>query len=139
MHVHTTDGPVIRIAAAVIVDAQGRVLLVRKRGTEAFMQPGGKIGAGEAPADALIRELQEELGCGVARAPRPLGRFNAAAANEPGAVVDADLFSVELAGAIAPTAEIEEALWYHPAEAAAFTLAPLTREHVLPLVGARLA
>ncbi|MGB9089319.1 MAG: NUDIX domain-containing protein, partial [Pseudomonas farsensis] len=53
---------IIRIAAALLVDPQGRTLLVRKRGTEAFMQPGGKIDAGETPAAALARELHEELG-----------------------------------------------------------------------------
>ncbi len=33
---------VIRIAAAVITDATGACLLVRKQGTTAFMQPGEK-------------------------------------------------------------------------------------------------
>ena len=35
-------GTPIRIVAALIRDEAGRVLLVRKRGTAAFMQPGGK-------------------------------------------------------------------------------------------------
>ena len=38
----------IRIVAALIRDEAGRVLLVRKRGTETFMQPGGKRDPGEA-------------------------------------------------------------------------------------------
>ncbi len=33
--------PPIHIAAALILDTGGRALLVRKRGTEAFMQAGG--------------------------------------------------------------------------------------------------
>jgi len=131
-----SDAPVIRIAAAVIMDGEGRTLLVRKRGTTAFMQPGGKIGSGEAAADALLRELREELGSGAVGDPRPLGRFTAAAANEPGSVVEAELFAVELDGPVSPSAEIEEAAWHDPADTASRTLAPLTRDQVLPLVSA---
>lgn len=124
---------VIRIAAAVVVDACGRLLLVRKRGTQAFMLPGGKLCAGEGASDALGRELREELGCGVGRAV-PLGRFDAPAANEPDASVEAELFKVALVGEVAPAAEIDEARWHDPASHADFALAPLARDHVLPLV-----
>ena len=48
---------IIRIAAALLIGADGQTLLVRKRGTQAFMQPGGKIEAGEQPVHALAREL----------------------------------------------------------------------------------
>ena len=129
------DAPVIGIAAAVILDASGRVLLVRKRGTAAFMLPGGKIWPGEPPLDALARELREELGCGVG-ACRALGRFSAAAANEPGAIVEAELFAVEPVGEVVPAAEIDEARWHNPDDAPDFLLAPLAREHVLPMVRA---
>jgi len=40
------------------------MLLVRKRGTQVFMQRGGKRDAGEDDATALARELDEELGAG---------------------------------------------------------------------------
>jgi 8-oxo-dGTP pyrophosphatase MutT (NUDIX family) len=67
------DGPVaeyeaIAIAAALITDKDGRVLLVRKFRTLFFMQPGGKLGASETPIEALKRELIEELGCLVVKA-----------------------------------------------------------------------
>ncbi|HEX8526790.1 contact-dependent growth inhibition system immunity protein [Allosphingosinicella sp.] len=131
--VRSIEAPVILIAAAVILDQRGRLLLVRKRGTAAFMLPGGKIWPGEKPVDALARELREELGCGVARC-RPLGRFSAPAANEPGSVVEAELFAVGPAGQVAAAAEIDEALWHHPDDAPDFALAPLARDHVLPLI-----
>ena len=44
---------IIRIAAAVVTDIAGRSLLVRKRGSSIFMQPGGKIESGESALDAL--------------------------------------------------------------------------------------
>jgi len=49
----------IRIAAALLIGGDGHTLLVRKRGTQAFMQPGGKIDAGEQPAEALARVMFE--------------------------------------------------------------------------------
>ena len=51
---------VLRIAAAMLVRADGRTLLVRKRHTTTFMQPGCKIDAGETAPLALVRELKEE-------------------------------------------------------------------------------
>ena len=127
------QGP-IRIAAAVIVDGDGRTLLVRKRGTRAFMQPGGKIAAHESAAEALARELREELGCEVAAKPRSLGSFRAPAANEAGRIVEAELFAVELSGTSSVGAEIEELAWIDPNATGDIPLAPLTRDHVLPLV-----
>src|SRR5476649_797024 len=85
----------IRIAAALLIGSDGQTLLVRKRGTQAFMQPGGKIDAGEQPAEALARELHEELGLRIDPvAAVYLGQFSAPAANEPGFVVQAELFQV---------------------------------------------
>ena len=126
--------PPIRIAAALLTDAAGRLLLVRKRGTLAFMQPGGKIEPQEDPVAALVRELGEELGLAVpASALRPVGRFTAPAANEPGFTVEAELFAITTTARPVPAAEIEEIRWVEPAMAEDLPLAPLTRHHVLPL------
>ena len=57
------NGAPIKVVAALISDDAGRVLLVRKRGTAAFMQPGGKRDPGEDDIAALSREIVEELGC----------------------------------------------------------------------------
>lgn len=67
--------PEIEVAAGVLRDEAGRVLVTRRApGTHLagmWEFPGGKIEAGETPADALRRELVEELG--VAPGPsRPL-------------------------------------------------------------------
>ncbi|MFT4120751.1 NUDIX hydrolase [Bradyrhizobium sp.] len=124
----------IRIAAALMSRSDGRVLLVRKRATDSFMQPGGKIEAGEHPEAALQRELFEELGIEVDPAEMTyIGRYTAPAANEPGRQVDAEIFRVAIARSVTPGAEIEEILWLDPTIPASVKLAPLTRDKLLPL------
>lgn len=124
----------ISVVAALIRDEAGRVLLVRKRGTAAFMQPGGKRDAGESDLAALAREIVEELGCCVDQgSARALGVFECASANEPGFNVHATVYAVDVAGEISARAEIEEAIWVDPRALPDLPLAPLTRDHVLPL------
>lgn len=118
----------VHVAAAVIIDTHGRFLVARKRGTEMFMQAGGKIEPGEAPLAALARELREELGARIdpARA-RGIGRFEAPAAHEPGATVVAEVFEAVCEEEPRAQAEIEEIAWIAPDEADKLPLAPLTR------------
>ena len=61
--------PLVLVAAAALVDADGRVLLAR-RPPGAVMAglwefPGGKVDGGETPEAALVRELAEELAIDV--------------------------------------------------------------------------
>ena len=129
----------IRIAAALLIGPDGRTLLVRKRGTEAFMQPGGKIEAHEQPVHALARELEEELGLVIDPAHATyLGKFSAPAANEPGFTVQAELFQLTIDSDVSPAAEIEEVRWIDPTTDGNVTLAPLTRDLILPFYRALL-
>lgn len=124
----------IHVSAAVITDSAGRLLLVRKSGTTAFMQPGGKPEPGETPAETLARELAEELTLALDAADFvSLGQFAAPAANEPGHLVVADVFRVEI-GAQHPVAaaEIAEIRWVSRADADAIEVAPLARDYFLP-------
>lgn len=135
-HSRTTRARTIRIAAAIIRDEGGRLLLVRKRGTSAFMQAGGKIEPGELPAAALARELREELGVAIDPAAAfHLGSFSAPAANEPDARVEAELFELSITDEPVPAAEIEEMIWLNPELASGMKLAPLTADIVLPRYG----
>lgn len=124
--------PVLRIAAAVIVDAGNRILLVRKHGTTAWMQPGGKLEANEAPDAALARELFEELGLVVDPATFDhWGRFTAAAANEPDHTVDCDIYAMTIAEPPVAAAEIAELRWVD-LDDTELEIAPLAREQVIP-------
>jgi 8-oxo-dGTP diphosphatase len=128
----------IRVVAALIRDAAGRVLLVRKRGTSAFMQPGGTRDPSEDDMTALAREIAEELGCCMVRdSIQPLGEFDAVAANEPGWRVHACLYGIDVTGDIVPNREIDEMIWIDPVAPPDIPLAPLTRDHVLPLAWRR--
>ncbi|MBI5162496.1 MAG: (deoxy)nucleoside triphosphate pyrophosphohydrolase [Magnetospirillum sp.] len=57
------------VVAAALVDIDGRVLMATRppgRPLSGLWEfPGGKVHAGEMPEQALIRELDEELGIGV--------------------------------------------------------------------------
>lgn len=104
----------ILIAAAIVRDEAGRFLLVRKRGSEIFFQPGGKIDAGEQPETALIREIEEELGIRIAESQLSYAaKMSAPAANELDATVEAELFHLSLKEGQVPAAssEIEELIW----------------------------
>src|SRR3954464_11484326 len=60
------------VAAAALVDADGRVLICQrpegKQLAGLWEFPGGKVEAGETPEACLIRELEEELGIAVTHA-----------------------------------------------------------------------
>lgn len=130
----------IRIVAAVIRDDAGRVLLVRKRGAAVWQQPGGKRDADDRDdLHTLARELHEELGYVMQRdGARWLGCFSASAANEPGHVVEAEVYEVTAAGPFVAQAEIEGVCWVDPRALGDLVIARLSRESILPLLVASL-
>ena len=57
-----TADPVHVTASAVVLDDRGRSLLHRHRRLGLWLQPGGHVDPGEAPAAAAMREAVEETG-----------------------------------------------------------------------------
>ena len=126
----------IRVSAVVLTDVAGRVLMVRKRGTNSFLNPGGKPEPGETPEQCAVRELREELGLELdPEGLLPLGRHRAAAANEADTVVLADVFRAPdpLDRLPVPRSEIEEARFVDPTSPEP-GWAPLFTERILPLL-----
>lgn len=135
-----TGTRIIRVSAVILRSADGLVLNVRKRGTESFMLPGGKPEPGEPARDTAVREVAEELGLELDPATlTELGVFRAAAANEPGCVVEAAVFlhtGVTDTLAPRPQAEIELLEWISPASTRA-DLAPLNTDIIFPALRAQ--
>ena len=127
---------IIEVVGAILRDGAGRLLTVRKRGTHRFMLPGGKREPGEDDLAALSRELGEELGVTLVSA-ELFGRFEAAAANEPGALVRSHAYRVAVNGPVAIRAEIAELLWMDPAQPPEVAIAPLLLGQILPALIAR--
>lgn len=126
-------GDAIVVSAVTLLDADGRWLTVRKRGTSLYMQPGGKPEPGESPEACAVREVREELGLELAPERLELvGVRRTDAANEAGRPLIATVFAhAHLAGSSAPevipAAEIDAVRWLDPREPLPDDIAPLLR------------
>ncbi|HUX30772.1 MAG TPA: Nudix family hydrolase [Thiobacillus sp.] len=73
-----SHGSIVEVSAAVLTQADGRVLLAQRPQGKVYAGywefPGGKVEPGESLEAALVRELHEELGIVVARACRWITR-----------------------------------------------------------------
>lgn len=86
-----------------------RMLCVRSEGRDLFYIPGGKPEAGEDDAQALVREIAEELGVAIDPATiAPRGRFVAPADGKTDVEVAVDTYAADHIGTPAPHGEIAE-------------------------------
>ena len=120
----------ITVAAAIILNQQQQILVVRKQHTQCFMQVGGKLEAHETPEQTMLREIAEEIGC-HARISHFVGQFCTATANEPDHQLVSYVYHVQLQGEPKIDAEIAEMKWVNLSDQTT-NLAPLTRESVMP-------
>ena len=119
-------------ANALVLDAGGRVLLVRHRYQSGWRLPGGGVDPGETPLTCLRRELTEELGL-------ESGRYVLAGIYTRrlfwlGHTVV--LYRIEgITGKLAPNWEISQTLWADPSNPPA-GLSPATARRLAELGGA---
>ena len=117
------SGRVIPCVGAVVRDASGRLLLI-KRGHEPgaglWSLPGGRVEPGETDAEALAREMLEEtsltvtVGALVGRVRRRAGRGEEFDIRDYAATVTG--------GTLRPGDDAADARWVPPGEAAALPL-----------------
>jgi 8-oxo-dGTP pyrophosphatase MutT (NUDIX family) len=103
----------VDVGAAALVERDGRIVLVRHSYRSGWYFPGGGVERGEAPAQAVLRELREEIGLTGASPPQLLGVY-----------VRRQLWTINLivlfrvADAVfefKPSWEIRELVWADPA------------------------
>lgn len=125
-------------AGGVVFDAAGRLLLIRRGRAPSqglWSVPGGRCLAGEAPAEACVREVAEETGLAV----RVLGEAGRVERDSTFGTVYAitDYRCELLGGTLHAGDDADEARWVTGAELAGLELAPglldaLTEWRLLP-------
>lgn len=123
----------IHKAGGVLLKDQ-QFLIVRPKGKDFFIAPGGKVEAGENVKDALIRELDEELGIEVNKSDLDeFGTFFAPAIGREDKYLQMDVFIVKKwQGQITPMSEVEEVLWVNSTLPSGIELGSIFKHEVLP-------
>jgi 8-oxo-dGTP diphosphatase len=117
------------VAACALIDGDGRVLLTKRPQGKAHAGlwefPGGKLGEGETPEAAVVRELKEELLIDVA----PSCLSPVGFASEPSGDVHLlmPLYVCRKWAGIARAAEGQELAWVRPKDFASFPMPPADR------------
>lgn len=104
---------IIRVVGAAILKDDGMLLCAQRgpgRELEGFWEfPGGKIEPGEAPRQALVREIHEELHCTIA-----VGDHLATTIQDyPFGTIELATFLCRLASGQPEITEHEQLCWHH--------------------------
>jgi 8-oxo-dGTP pyrophosphatase MutT (NUDIX family) len=104
--------PVAFGVTAIVDDEAGRVLLVRHSYQPGWHLPGGGVEPAEPPAEAVLRELKEEVGLLESAVPELIGIYTRRIGWVTNVIA---LYRVKDARiAFEPNAEIREILWADP-------------------------
>jgi ADP-ribose pyrophosphatase YjhB (NUDIX family) len=128
----------IPCVGAVVHDAQGRLLLVRRANQPAqgtWSLPGGRVEPGEDESAAMVREVAEETGLRV-EAGLLVGVVERASP-DGGTYVITDLAATVVGGTLAAGDDADDVRWFDAAELARTVTSPglleaLTEWNVLP-------
>jgi 8-oxo-dGTP diphosphatase len=127
--------PILLVAAVVLIDADGRVLLAQRPAGKHLAGlwefPGGKVHAGESPEAALIRELAEELGIDVAAS--CLAPFTFASHAYPEFHLLMPLYVCRKWSGIPLPREGQQLKWVRPAQLADYPMPPADKPLVAML------
>jgi 8-oxo-dGTP diphosphatase len=123
------------LVVAALIEADGKLLVCQRRRTDSFGLmwefPGGKLEPGETPAQALARELQEELGVEAQIGPeifRTRHQYS-----ELGEAIDLIFFSATVAPADIRNQAFETMEWRQPQTLHELNFLPADREFVAML------
>jgi 8-oxo-dGTP diphosphatase len=107
------------VAVAALLEREGRFLCMRRAanrdaGAGLWESLSGRVEQGEAPLDAVRREIAEECGLAVELDPRPLESYPARRRNQPMVVILYRGRAPE--GEVLRSEEHDEHAWLTPAE-----------------------
>lgn len=119
----------IRVVAA-LIERDGRLLVCQRRKNGTFPLkwefPGGKIKPGESPAEALARELKEELGADATIGPELYRTRHRYA--EHSDEIELSFFLAALGNEAVSNLAFEQIQWTEPAALPTFDFLPADRE-----------
>jgi 8-oxo-dGTP diphosphatase len=123
------------LVVAALIEADGKLLVCQRRRTDSFGLmwefPGGKLEPGETPAQALARELQEELGVEAKIGPEMFRTRHQY--SELGEAIDLIFFSATVTPANIRNQAFETMEWRQPQTLHELNFLPADREFVAML------
>lgn len=101
------------LVSAVAIVRERRVLMVTARDRDVLYMPGGKIDAGETPAQAAVREAREEIAVEIdpARVSRLFTVVTQAHGEPDGRLVRMHVFAADTGATPKPSAEVSAVHW----------------------------
>lgn len=120
-------------ASGIIVQDR-KVLATRSKDKSFYIQPGGKLEAGETEVEAVIRELNEEMGITVSEDDlEKIDNYYAEAAGQAGSRLKLAAYLVKsYAGTPQPQAEVEEIRGFNSIKPEGIELASILEHDIIP-------